>query len=205
MVGRHMRSQRRRAATWFLACLGANPVLAACRGDGSPSAATTTTTVTFSLPSSSSSSTSTPTAVPAEEAEVRSAYEAASRAFIDAAAVPDPNFPALAATHTGPMLVQRRDVLLGLKADGRVIRYPQPSMYLVVVRSVELQGDVAKVAFCAVDDGERVQVATGVILASGVSTVTGTAALQRQDGLWKLAEQKFDSRQQEVASCNAGT
>ena len=205
MVDHHLRARRGGAARCFLACLGALSTLAACRGDRSPSAATTTTTVTFSLPTSSSTSTSTSTAVPTVEAEVRSAYETASRAFIDAAAVPDPSFPALAATHTGPMLVQRRDVLLGLKADGRVIRYPQPSKYLVVVRSVDVQGDVAKVAFCAVDDGERVQVTTGVVLASGVSTVTGTAALQRQDGLWKLAEQKFDSRQQEVASCATGT
>ena len=204
MVDHGLRARQGRAARCFFACFGALATLAACGGEASPSAATTTTTVTFPLSTSSSTSISTSNAVPTEEAAVRSAYEVASRAFIDAAAVPDPNFPALAATHTGPMLIQRRDVLLGLKADGRVIRYPQPSKYLVVVRSVDLQGDVAKVAFCAVDDGERVQVSTGEVLARGVSTVTGTAALQRQDGRWKLAEQKFDSRQQEVASCNAG-
>ncbi len=133
---------------------------------------------------------------------MRAAFEAASRAFIDAAAIPDPAFPALAATHTGPMLAQRREVLLALKADGRIIRYPQPSRYQLVVRSVELHGDVARVTFCAVDDGERVVVATGEVIAGGVATVKGTAALQRERGAWQLAEQRFEARQEEVASCN---
>lgn len=136
---------------------------------------------------------------------MRAAYEAASRAFIEAAAVPDPNYPAVAATHTGPMLEQRRNVLLALKAEGRVIRYPQPTRYQLVVNSVELDDDVARLTFCAVDDGQRVVVGTGEVVAGGVATVTGTAALQRQDGVWKLSEQKFDSRQEEVASCSGGS
>jgi len=179
-------------------------MLTACKGGSPPTAgATTSTTVTFSLPSSSSTSTSTTTAVPVEEAAARSAYEAASRAFIDAAAVPDPNFPALAATHTGPMLVQRRDVLLGLKADGRAIRYPQPSVYRIVIKSVEINGDVARLEVCGVDDGQRVVVASGQVLADGVLTVLARAAMRKVDGAWRLAERVKVQEWEGVAGCAA--
>lgn len=132
---------------------------------------------------------------------MRSAYEAASRAFIDAAAVPDPSFPALAATHTGPMLIQRRDVLLGLKADGRIIRYPEPSVYRIRFESVEIDQDVARIVTCVVDDGERVEVASGTVLSSGTGTVEWKAALRRVEGVWRLAERVENQRWEGVAGC----
>ena len=203
MVDHRLRARQGQAARCFLACLGALATLAACGSDGSPSAATTTTTVTFSHSTSSSTSTSTPNAVPTEEAAVRSAYEAASRAFIDAAAVPDPNFPALAATHTGPMLVQRRDVLIALKADGRVIRYPQPSLYRVEIENVEIEGDVARLEVCGVDDGQRILLSSGEVVADGVVTVRARAAMRRVDGVWHLAERVKEQEWEGVAGCAA--
>jgi hypothetical protein len=68
-----------------------------------------------------------------EDDDVVASYEAANRAFIDAAAIPDPEFPAIAETHTGSMLDQRRAVLRALEIDGRVIRYPPNSRYRVVI------------------------------------------------------------------------
>lgn len=203
MVDHHLRARGGGVARCFLACLGAL-TLAACRDDGSTSA-TATTTVSFSLLTSSSTSTSTSVAVRPEEAEVRSAYEAASRAFIDAAAVPDPNFPALAATHTGPMLVQRRNVLLGLKADGRVIRYPQPSVYRIQFESVEIDQDVARLVTCVVDDGERVEVASGTVLSSGTGTVEWKVALRRVDGVWRLAERLENQRWEGMADAQVSS
>ena len=204
MVDHHLRARRRRALGCVLGCFVAAATLASCKGDNRPTAATTsTTTATFSLPSSSSTSTSTTTAVPAEEAAVRSAYEAASRAFIDAAAVPDPSFPALAVTHTGPRWVQRRDVLLGLKADGRAIRYPEPSVYRIAIKSVEINDDVARLEVCGVDDGQRVVVASGQVLADGVLTVLAKAAMRKVDGGWRLAERVKEQEWEGVAGCAA--
>lgn len=132
---------------------------------------------------------------------MRAAYEAASRAFIEAAAVPDPDYPPLATTHTGPMLVQRRDVLLGLKADGRIIRYPQPSQYRIQFERVEIQQDVARLVACVVDDGERVEASSGRVLSSGTGTVEWRAALRRVDGSWRLAERLENQRWEGVAGC----
>jgi hypothetical protein len=173
-------------------------ILAACGGSGDDNAAPTTT----ARPSTTStSSTTTSTTSPPDDATVRAAYEAASRAFIDAAAIPDPSFPAIAATHTGPMLEQRRDTLRALQLDHRIIRYPQPSQYRIEIESVDIDGDVARLVVCVVDDGERVDKDTGQVIASGVGTIHGTAAMRRVEGTWRLAERREDQRWDGVAGC----
>ncbi|MGH9031163.1 MAG: hypothetical protein ACRDZV_03470 [Acidimicrobiia bacterium] len=149
--------------------------------------------------------TTTTTVDPSEagRAEVEAAYTASSRAFIDAAAIPDPNFPALAATHTGPMLEQSRNVLRALQADGRIIRYPPNSRYRVEIdgETLQVEGDVARFELCGVDDGERVVVATGEVVAGGVVTVRARVAMQRADGSWRLAERQQLAEWEGVAGC----
>lgn len=175
---------------------------AACSDDDGDGGAVSSdsTTSTTTRPSTTTTA-ADPTAV--LEAEISEAYEVSSRAFIDAAAVPDPNLPALAATHTGPMYEQRRGVLLALQADGRVIRYPENSQYRVEIDedSFEVDGDVARFEICGVDDGERVVVATGEVVAGGVVTVEARVAMQRVDGVWKLAERQQLAEWEGVAGC----
>lgn len=139
----------------------------------------------------------------AERAEVEAAYTASSRAFIDAAAIPDPDFPALSATHTGPMLEQRRNVLRALRADGRIIRYPPNSQYRIEIdgETFELDGEVARFEICGVDDGERVVVATGEVVGGGVVTVRARVAMQKVDGAWYLAERQQLAEWEGVAGC----
>ncbi|MGH8982917.1 MAG: hypothetical protein ACRDY6_03450 [Acidimicrobiia bacterium] len=169
-------------------------------GDGGTVASDSTTSTTRR-------STTTTTADPSEalEEEVEAAYVASSRAFIDAAAIPDPSFPALADTHTGPMFEQRRDVLLGLQADERVIRYPPNSQYRIEVdeESIEIEQDVARFEVCGVDDGERVVAASGEVIAGGVVSVHARVAMQRVDGMWKLAERQQIAEWEGVAGCAA--
>ena len=113
------------------------------------------------------------------------------------------NLPALAATHTGPMYEQRRGVLLALQADGRVIRYPENSQYRVEIDegTIEVDSDVARFEICGVDDGERVVAATGEVVAGGVVTVEAHVAMQRVDGVWKLAERQQLAEWEGVAGC----
>ena len=167
-------------------------------GDGGAVSSDSTTSTTTRPPTTT---TTDPTA--ALETEISEAYEASSRAFIDAAAIPDPNLAALVATHTGPMYEQRRGVLLALQADGRVIRYPENSQYRVEVDedSFEVDGDVARFEICGVDDGERVVAATGEVVAGGVVTVEARVAMQRVDGVWKLAERQQLAEWEGVAGC----
>lgn len=184
------------AAGFVLALLlGTN----ACGGDDDNS--TPTTTSRQSTTTTSQTTTSSSAAAP-DDAAVEAAYDAANRAFIDAAAIPDPNFGAISATHTGPMLDQRRDVLRALQVDGRVIRYPANSQYRVVIKSIRTEDGVSRIQFCAVDDAERVDAKTGEVISQGVVTVRGEAALRQEGGVWKLAEQRFDSRIEGSASCD---
>lgn len=189
--------RRRSLAAVLVLALGVG--VGACGGGGNRSSSATTT----SHPSSTTSAPTTSSSAP-DDTEVRSAYEAASRAFIDAAAIPDPNFPAVAATHTGPMLEQTRNLLRALRADGRFIRYPPNSRYRIDVKSVEMTGDVARMQVCVVDDGERVERATGQVIAGGIVTVQWTAAMRRVEGAWRLAERREDGRWDGVAGCAVG-
>lgn len=197
---------RRRGRNWtvLVGSVAVVVALGACRGGDGDGIANPTTTTLAAEPTTSTASTSTTAEeMSGDEAAARAGYESASRAFIEAAAIPDPNYPALVATHTGPMLEQRREVLLALKAEGRAIRYPPNSQYRVEVDSVELNGDVAILEVCGVDDGQRVVVATGEVVSAGVVTVSARAAMRRVEGTWLLAERTKKAEWQGVAGCAA--
>lgn len=188
-------------ARFLLALSLAVLAAAACSDDDGDAVAGGSTT--SSPAPRSTTSTTVDRAQPLEDVEA--AYIASSRAFIEAAAIPDPELPALAATHTGPMLEQRRGVLLGLRTDGRVIRYPPNSQYRIEVdrESMEIDGDIARFEICGVDDGQRVIAATGEVIAGGVVSVRARIAMQRVDGVWKLAERQQIAEWEGVGGCAA--
>jgi hypothetical protein len=178
------------------ACVG---LLVSCSGgdDADDSSARSTTT-------SPMDSGQTTTTFSTDDQVVVDAYLAAENAAVAAASPPTPNpdDPQLAATHTGPMLQQRKDVFSGLRDSGLAIRLPENSQTRETVSSIEYQGDdVAILDVCAVDDGERIVVASGEVVASGLATVEWTAAMQRQDGTWKLAEREEQNRWEGEAGC----
>lgn len=196
MVGYRLTATRNQAR-----CVGlilALVLLAACDGDSGDQANPTTTRRSSPVTVEGTSTTAI-----GEDGEVRAGYEAASEAFIEAAAVPDPDFPGLAETHVDPMLQQRRETLLALKADGRAIRYPTPSEYRIEVDQIMLDGEVARLVACVVDDGERVDASTGDVIASGVGTVEWRVAMRRVDGQWRLAERVENARWEGVDGCAA--
>ena len=67
--------------------------------------------------------------------------------------------------------------------------------------SIDIDGDVARLVACVVDDGERVDAASGAVVASGVGTVEWRAAMRRVDGEWLLAERLENQRWEGVAGC----
>ena len=162
---------------------------AACSSSHSDRAATSTTRPTTSMTASSTTADSDA----ATTQQVADAYNAADKANLDAAAIPDPIFPALLATHMGPMLDQRQKVLKAFKLQGLIGRLPPNSKYRndIDVASIRINGDVAIFNVCAVDDSQRVEKATGrVVGGGGVDTSLIQAAMRRDAGDWKLAERK---------------
>lgn len=198
LAGAMTRSIARRGRTPILLVVALG-IMTSCSHEGPEGGAAVTTPSTTTTDRPTTTTTTNPTA--AAEAEVDAAYRAASRAFVDAAAIPDPNFEALAATHVGPMFEQRRGVLLALQADGRVIRYATNSQYRIDVTDVTIDGDIARLDVCGVDDGETVVVPTGEVILGGLGTVRARAAMRRVDGVWKLAERTKEDEWEGIAGC----
>jgi len=198
-----MRSRRGALVATAAASILAVAVLAAsCSGDDEATDQTSTTAEGTTTSPSSTTSTTIDPAAQAEE-EVVAAYEAASEAFLVAAAIPDPDLPALAATHAEAMLNQRRGVLTQLKFEGRVIRVPEPSVGRIEAESFELRdSDTAVLGVCIVDDGERYDAASGELLTDGQpGTSRFEAALRRVGGRWVLVEQLLQEEWPGVAGC----
>jgi len=141
-----------------------------------------------------------------EEQAVTQALEAAFQARIDAAAPPAPNpdFAALAETHTGLMLERWRNTVMGLQLNEFAIRYPENSQRRLEIESFSFEGqDVVILEVCTVDDGERIAVPTGEVLSSGVATIHSREAMRREGGVWKLAEREELSVDEGVVGCAA--
>lgn len=194
MSGRAHAIARRRGVRWWALAVLLVALAGACRSaDGSEDITPTTVrrTSTTGLPQDATSE------------EVSAAYKAANQAFIDAGEIPDPQLPALAATHVDPMLEQSRKIVRSLQLGGRVARYPNPSKYRVEVDepSIAVDGDVVRFDACMVDDGQIVEAASGRVLNDRVSTVHWRVAMRRVVGAWRLAEQKKLEEWEGVAGC----
>jgi hypothetical protein len=177
-------------------CGGDDDVGDEARGGTSPTAATSSATTTEPTDDWQG----------AERQAVIDAYLAAEDAALAASGppTPDPELPALLRTHTGLILDQRQETILGLRANGWAIRLPEGSRFNLDVESVELEGDsVAILRVCGLDDGERFVVETGEVIASGLVTVELTAAMELVDGVWKLSERREEHQWEGQAGCAA--
>lgn len=178
--------------------------VSACSGDDDEGADSDEPSATTTVPESTTTTVDTEAA---EEAAVTEARQAAADAWIDSTAppTPDPDAPIIAETHVGPMLDQLVETARGLERNGWAIRYPENSQYEVDITSIRLSEDdgqpVAFLEVCTVDDGERIVVDTGEVLAGGLKTIYATEAMRKVDGVWKLAERREDDYQEGVAEC----
>jgi hypothetical protein len=141
-----------------------------------------------------------------EEQAVIQANQAAVQARLESAAsTPNPDSPALAATHTGLMLDQWKNTTSVLRFNRFAIRVPPNSQgrtNLISVTFDQVSGrEVAIAEVCSVDDSERYVVASGAVLDGGVRTVQATEAYEKADGVWKLAERDEHDHWEGVAGC----
>jgi hypothetical protein len=128
---------------------GASLIVAAC-GGGSPSAHRATSSA---LPGTAA--TPTPNA---EEAAIIAAYVAADKAFEEAVAIPDPAYPALAATMVDPILQRVRINLITDKNDGIVGRGTVTHLH---PRVVSISDNTAIVVDCVYSTGVLVFAKSG--------------------------------------------
>ena len=88
-----------------------------------------------------------------------------------------------------------------LKALGQVARPPAASKFAHTVLSVTVQGDTAEALECVVDDLEVIEVATGQVLNSLVSTVALKTALMRTNGVWLITDSRTEQETEGVHEC----
>ncbi|HMG41403.1 MAG TPA: hypothetical protein VK611_08735 [Acidimicrobiales bacterium] len=177
-------------------------VVSACSGDDNDAEQQPRTTTTEADPT-------TTTLNPEEAArnEVITAREAAADAWADALAAPAPNpdLPELVETFTGLMFDRLVETASGMERTGVAQRYPDDSQRRIEVESIRFEvvdgQEVAFLEVCTVEDSERIVVATGEVLDSGVRTYRAAEAMRKVDGVWKLAERRQDSREEGVTGC----
>jgi hypothetical protein len=148
----------------------------------------------------------TTTTTPDPKQEVITARQAADKAEMKALGPqPNPDLPALADTHTGLMLKRIKDTANGLRMASIASRLPAGSKHRVDVDSVRFQKvggkDVAFLEVCIVEDAERIDQKTGKVLKSGIVTAQSSEAMQKEGGVWKLAERRQNSVDEGMVGC----
>ena len=178
----------------------------ACGTSGSKSAASTTSRGQMS--SSPTSIAASPTSTigarakwTAAQERVIQGYLAARAALSNSLAHPDPMAPALAATNTGPMLVEAQNLNADWKAHGEAGRFPPHSVSRIIPTSVVISGRMATIDTCGVDDSIVYLVATGRVLNAAVVTVFSRSTMTLVGGAWKVTTRSELKEWKGVSGC----
>jgi hypothetical protein len=135
------------------------------------------------------------------EQEVLAAYLAGWEAKHRSNDPPDPEFPALGETHTGPALEQVVENRKAFQLSGRVGRFPTNSVANREAEVISLEADEATVRDCSVDDSQIVIAATGEVVNDLVATALFEGSMVVDDGRWKLQSLTVVDEWDGVAGC----
>ncbi len=157
------------------------------------------------VPAPSTTAATAPTSTTLSRADVEQAVLDAYLAGWEAKRIsndpPDPDFPGLAETHTGPALDQAVENRQAFERSGRVGRFPKDSIAETRAEVVSLGSDEAVVRDCSVDDGQIVIAETGEVVNDLVATVLFEGLMVLEDGRWKLRSLKVVEEWEGVAGC----
>jgi len=183
-----------------------------------PRLATTTISVATTMPPNTLGATTVPdTAAPATATTTPSVDDAAQeilaiqnsyRAAMDAitAATTNPMEDqrlALEATLAEGMLTDWSAILDRRRADGIAARPGPQNLLSMMVRSVTVREDSARLESCEVDDRVQYRIADGVVTNDDVSTSIVDAELRQFDGVWKVTGRVPRSVEKGQATCAA--
>lgn len=193
------RSRRGQLARWLLLL----PLLLALGCSDGKKAATP--------PMSSSSAASTSTTSPGTSsasstdvgADVTKAYLAYWDMYLRVNNPPSPDDPQIAQLTTGPALPALRDVIVTNRAQGLVLQAPPGGPGPHTVRLQSIDGSVAKLSDCAVDNLEVVRASSGEVVNKTIVTKLISAVLVNDAGRWKVSQYDFLKRWDGVTSCDA--
>lgn len=191
------RTARRQSAT---NCVIIGALLLALLGPACSSVDSTTgpTTIRSTAPTTT---TTADVAGTSPEHEIRQVVEEWYQVALELIEHPDPNDPRLGQYLTGDFLAGFRASLQTQLQDGTIGRLPPQSQSMLRVDEVTVDGDVATITECVVDDGWLIDGATGEILNDRVVTRTRQVTTRRVDGRWRLAADEVISESDGVSGC----
>ncbi|HEV2071880.1 MAG TPA: hypothetical protein VGR26_19020 [Acidimicrobiales bacterium] len=180
------------------AAVGIVLLVAGCGGSGEPAAG-------GEVPPPDTAAPTVPTSTTVDRAQleqaVLDAYLASWEAWDAATNPPDPDFPALAETNTGPALQAAVDQITAWKASGRAAYDPPNSISEHRAEVVRVDGREATVRDCSIDDGLVVIAATGEVVNDQVETALFEASMVIEDERWKVQSLKVMDTWEGVAGC----
>lgn len=174
--------------------------------DSSPRPTTGSTSTTASSTTSTTSAppeTSGPTGADAAEQEVIDRYLGYWAARLEAnSGVPDPAHPGLAEFATGAQLEAAMSEAQSNLEAGLAYRQREDPAAIQRVEVVSIEGDVAVVQECYVDDGLVVRQDTGEVVDDDISTHNVRGDLVREDGgPWRVSAVRAIQVWEGVAGC----
>lgn len=204
---RHWAPWSTKAATMIAAGM---LVLGACSGDdddrvlGTTTTSTTSSTTATSEPTSTTSSTTSESTDPGsdEEVQILDRYLAFWEARFEANTDPvNPDDERLADLATGAQLDNVREETRKRAEAGLALRRPEDSITERRPRIVKIDGDVATIQDCAINDGIVYRVSTGEVIDDSVATRSVSATMRRVDGRWRLESARELQKWEGVAGC----
>jgi hypothetical protein len=130
------------------------------------------------------------------------------RARAAPAAEPERAFPQLQLLAEGAQLVESHLELEDLHQTGQAYRMADPRAVeadgeddLIRVRVDSIDGGVAELTVCLVNDRVRYQLSDGAIISASVISVRSRATMARNEGTWKLIDSRALDIQPGVGGC----
>ncbi len=159
-------------------------LLAACGGSASSAPAASSTT---QAPPVTSTTTTTTTTASTPEAEVLAAVSGYWSVFFEANDPPDPEHPGFGRFYTGDALAKSVGNAASRRSMGQAVRPGSQDLFRSRPKVVSIEGDVATVEDCLVDDSTLVDVNSGAVLNDAVATSLMRIDLRQVDGVWRVA------------------
>lgn len=178
-----------------------------------PTTSTTTTASTAAVPSTPTTVTTSPPATlapvtPPEpgslEGEIVGRYVGFwdARFAVNSGDAPgDPDDPRFVEYATGRQLEQVRQDTEWFRDQGHRLDHPDSPIGFRHVEVVSIEGDVALVQECVVDDGLVVVRASGSVVDDEVWTHLVSATMHRLDGVWKVEAARLIQEWEGIAGC----
>jgi hypothetical protein len=173
----------------------------ACGSDDEPDTADDTRATTTAATEPSDGTSTTTAAVDETEAEILVAVDGYWDSYFVVNDPPNPDHPDLATYRTGEALEQSKANVQERKDLGQVVRLPDEPEYMHDPRVESVDGDVAVVRDCSVDDSLLVEVGTGQVLNDDVATVLWETHVAREGGEWKVSANYVTQEWEGVAGC----